>query len=215
MPHELSRRQFLASSAMAGLGASRLASLAGAAPAATVSIGKCASYGAELLPALDRMFDELGGLGRLVKGRTVGIKLNLTGQPELRLGSQPAGSAHWVHPRMIGAVVHLMDRAGAERIRLLESPYASAAPLEEYMYQAGWDASEVAGAGRKVEFENTNGLGRGREYHRFDVPGGGRLFPSYLLNHSYLDCDTFVSLAKLKDHMTAGVTLSMKNCFGT
>ena len=214
MPHELSRRQFLASSAMAGLGASRLASLAGAAPAATVSIGKCASYGAELLPALDRMFDELGGLGRLVKGRTVGIKLNLTGQPELRLGSQPAGSAHWVHPRMIGAVVHLMDRAGAERIRLLESPYASAAPLEEYMYQAGWDASEVAGAGRKVEFENTNGLGRGREYHRFDVPGGGRLFPSYLLNHSYLDCDTFVSLAKLKDHMTAGVTLSMKNCFG-
>ena len=65
-----------------------------------------------------------------------------------------------------------------------------------------------------MEFENTNGLGRGREYHRFDVPKGGQLFPSYLLNHAFRDCDTFVSLAKLKDHMTAGVTLSMKNCFG-
>ncbi len=31
---------------------------------------------------------------------------------------------------------------------------------------------------------------------------------------SYADCDVFISLAKLKEHVTAGVTLSMKNCFG-
>jgi hypothetical protein len=29
-----------------------------------------------------------------------------------------------------------------------------------------------------------------------------------------MDTDVFVSLAKLKEHRTAGVTLSMKNCFG-
>jgi uncharacterized protein (DUF362 family) len=214
VPHVLSRRQFIATSAVAGLGATRFASWARSAPSATVSIGRCGSYGAELVPALDRMFDQLGGLERLVQGRTVGIKLNLTGSPQLRLGGHSAGVAHWVHPRMVGAVVHLMDRAGARRIRLLESPYASAMPLEEYMFQAGWDASDFLGAGARVELENTNGLGRGRDYHRFDVPKGGQLFPSYLLNHSFLDCDTFVSLAKLKDHMTAGVTLSMKNCFG-
>ena len=46
------------------------------------------------------------------------------------------------------------------------------------------------------------------------MPGGGLLFPSYHLNHSFRDCDVFVSLTKLKDHTTAGVTLSMKNCFG-
>ena len=214
MPHVLSRRQFIATSAVAGLGATRFASWARSAPSATVSIAKCGSYGADLVPTLDRMFGQLGGLGRLVQGRTVGIKLNLTGSPQLRLGGHSAGAAHWVHPRMVGAVVHLMDRAGARRIRLLESPYASAVPLEEYMFQAGWDASDFMGAGARVELENTNGLGRGRDYHRFDVPKGGLLFPSYLLNHSFLDCDTFVSLAKLKDHMTAGVTLSMKNCFG-
>lgn len=214
MPQVLSRRQFLASTAAAGFAAGPLARVAGTAPASTVSIAKCDGYGPELVAALDRMFDQLGGLGRLVQDRTVAVKLNLTGSPQLRLGSRPAGLAHWVHPRMIGAVVHLLDRAGARRIRLLESPYATGVPLEEYMYQAGWDARELAGAGRRVEFENTNGLGSGREYHRFDVPRGGLLFPSYLLNHSFLDCDVFVSLAKLKDHMTAGVTLSMKNCFG-
>ncbi len=213
--HELSRRRFIAGGAAAALGAGLgRASWAGAAPAATVSIAKCGSYGPELVPALARMFDELGGLGRLVKGRTVAIKLNLTGAPSIRLGNRPAGLAHWVHPSVIGAVVHLMDRAGAQRIRLLESAWATAMPLEEYMYQAGWDASELVSAGRRVELENTNWLGRGTDYHRFDVPRGGLLFPSYYLNHSFHDCDTFVSLAKLKDHMTTGVTLSMKNCFG-
>ena len=212
---ELSRRQFLGGgAAVLALGASRLVPFAGAAPAATVSLAKCDLYGAELVATLDRMFDQLGGLGRLVKGRTVAVKLNMTGPPTLRLGHTPAGLAHWVHPEVIGAVVHLMDRAGARRIRLLEGGYATAIPLEEYMYQAGWDARAIAGAGARVEFENTNFLGRGREYERFDVPGGGLLFPSYYLNHSYRDCDTFVSLAKLKPHTTAGVTLSMKNCFG-
>jgi len=179
-----------------------------------VSIGKCVGYGAELVPTLDRMFDQIGGLERLVKGRTVGIKLNLTGGPQLRLGSVPAGAAQWVHPRMVGAVVHLMDAAGARRIRLLESPWTTSMPVEEYAFQAGWDARDFISAGARVELENTNGLGQGKQYERFDVPGGGLLFPSYLLNHSFRDCDTFVSLAKLKDHMTAGVTLSMKNCFG-
>jgi uncharacterized protein (DUF362 family) len=163
---------------------------------------------------LGRMFDQLGGLGRLVEGRTVAVKLNMTGPPTIRLGSRPAGLAHWVHPRIIGAVVHLIDRAGAQRVRLLEGGYASGIPLDEYMYQAGWDVEEIVRAGRRVELENTNCLGRGKDYPRFDVPGGGLLFPSYLLNHSYRDCDTFVSLGKLKDHTTNGVTLSMKNCFG-
>lgn len=212
---DLSRRQFLAGGgAVLALGAGRLVPFAAAAPAATVSVAKCDLYGAELVATLDRMFDQLGGLGRLVKGRTVAIKLNMTGPPTLRLGHTPAGLAHWVHPDVIGAVVHLMDRAGARRIRLLEGGYATAIPLEEYMYKAGWDAAAIARAGARVEFENTNFLGRGREYHRFDVPGGGLLFPSYLLNHSFADCDTFVSLAKLKPHTTAGVTLTMKNCFG-
>jgi uncharacterized protein (DUF362 family) len=215
MAHERTRRQFLAgSAAVVGLHAARLVPFARSAPAATVSVAKCDSYGAELVPTLERMLDQIGGLGRLVKGRTVAVKLNLTGPSTFRLGHLPAGRTHWVHPRMVGAVVHLLDRAGARRIRLLEGGYASGIPLDEYVYQAGWDAREIQGAGRRVELENTNRLGSGKEYPRFDVPGGGLLFPSYVLNPSYRDCDAFVSLSKLKDHTTTGVTLSMKNCFG-
>jgi uncharacterized protein (DUF362 family) len=179
-----------------------------------VAIAKCDGYGPELVAALDRMFDQLGGLGRLVRGRTVAVKVNLTGPSWVRLGLLPPGVAHWVHPRVIGAVVHLLDRAGAHRVRLLESGYATDIPLDEYLYEAGWDVGEITGAGRRVDLENTNTAGRGGEYHRFDVPGGGLLFPSYILNPSYRDCDVFVSLAKLKDHTTTGITLSMKNCFG-
>jgi uncharacterized protein (DUF362 family) len=40
------------------------------------------------------------------------------------------------------------------------------------------------------------------------------LFKAYDMSRAYEDCDVFVSLAKLKEHGTAGVTLSMKNCFG-
>jgi uncharacterized protein (DUF362 family) len=40
------------------------------------------------------------------------------------------------------------------------------------------------------------------------------LFKAYDVNRSYEDCDVYISLAKLKEHSTTGVTLSMKNSFG-
>jgi hypothetical protein len=57
-------------------------------------------------------------------------------------------------------------------------------------------------------------LGQGKNYSRLTVPHGGYMFPAFDVNHSYEDCDVFVSIAKMKEHFTAGVTLSMKNCFG-
>ncbi|MES1261060.1 MAG: DUF362 domain-containing protein [Acidobacteriota bacterium] len=184
------------------------------APAAPVSIAKCGSYGAELVPTLDRMFDQLGGLGRLVSGKTVAIKINLTGAPSYRVGYLPCEDTHYTHPRVIGAVCYLMSRAGARRIRLLESPWASADPIEEYLLQANWEPLDILNAAPRVEFENTNFLGNSKRYVRLKAPNGGLMFPAFDLNHSYADCDVFVSLAKMKEHATAGVTLSMKNCFG-
>jgi hypothetical protein len=40
------------------------------------------------------------------------------------------------------------------------------------------------------------------------------MFSAFDFNHAYEDTDVMVSLAKLKNHLTAGVTLSMKNLFG-
>ncbi len=160
------------------------------------------------------MFDQLGGLARLVRDKTVTIKLNLTGSPALRFEGLAPGVTHYPHPRTVGAMVHLMGRAGARRIRLVESCWGTAGPLEECLLDAGWNLRALATAATKVEFENTNALGQGKRYARRKVPGGGYVFAAYDLNHSYQDTDLFVSLAKLKNHKTCGVTLAMKNCFG-
>jgi uncharacterized protein (DUF362 family) len=184
------------------------------ASAARVAIAKTKTYGPELVPVMARMFDQIGGIGTLVRGKTVAIKVNLTGSPKYRLGHSPAELAQWTHPDVIGAVVHLIGKAGAKRIRLLESPWNTAEPLESYMLQANWEPRHLLGAAQNVEFENTNYLGSGKKYSRLFVPKGGHMFRAFDLNHSYEDCDVFVSIAKLKEHATAGVTLSMKNCFG-
>ena len=212
----MTRRGFLGQAGLAAFGAGRLprTALAAPAPAARVALATCPSYGAELLPALTKMFDQLGGLGGLVKGKTVAVKINLTGDPDQRLGYLPIGRTTWTHPEVIAATVHLLGRAGARRIRLLESPWKSAEPVQEYMTAAGWDPRMFTSAAAGVEFENTNFLGSGKEYIRFPVPHGGHLFPAFDLNHAYADCDTFVSIGKMKEHLTAGITLSMKNCFG-
>ena len=187
---------------------------AATAPATTVAVAKCPDYGPDLVPTLDRMFDQLGGLGRLVKGKTVAAKINLTGSPGYRLGYYPCEDTHYTHPKVIGAVCYLMARAGARRIRLVESPWATADAIEEYLLQANWEPRDILNSAPNVEFENTNFLGASKTYARMSVPHGGLMFPAFDLNRSYSDCDVFVSLAKMKEHATAGVTLSMKNCFG-
>ena len=184
------------------------------APASPVAIGICREYDKNLIEVLARMFDQLGGLDSLVRGKTVAIKLNMTGTATDRLHYMPPELSHWIHPQVIWATVHLLDKAGAQRIRLLESPWATAEPLQEFMSYAGWNPTDLQNAAKKVDFENTNYLGNGKTYSRFMVPGSGLMCSGYDLNHSYNDCDVFVSLAKLKQHRTTGITLSMKNCFG-
>jgi uncharacterized protein (DUF362 family) len=212
-----SRRKFIgAVGAATGAWLARpLMSLANTAPASRVAIGQCHSYATpEVVDALARMFDQLGGLTKLVGGKTVAIKVNLTGGATERIDYQPVGVTHWTHPDVLGATIHLLGKAGARRIRLLESPQATAEPLDEFMLEAGWNPQEFTSAATKVEFENTNYLGWGKKYSHFIVPGGGLMFDSYYLNHSYEDCDVFVSVSKMKEHGTTGMTCSMKNCFG-
>jgi len=216
MKMNCSRREFLGSMGMvAGAYMARPTMLSAMpAPASSVAVGMCAEYNKNVVNVLSTMFDQLGGLETLVRGKTVAIKLNMTGLATDRLHYMPPGMTHWVHPQVIWATVHLLGRAGATRIRLLESAWSTAEPLEEFMVFAGWQPGEFLNAARRVEFENTNYLGTGKKYSTFMVPGGGLMFKGYDLNHSYEDCDVFVSIAKLKEHITAGVTLSMKNCFG-
>jgi len=185
-----------------------------AAPTAPVAIAKCPSYDLDQVELLNKMFDQLGGLGGIVKNKTVTVKVNLTGSPGLKFQGRPLGVTHYTHPKQIAALAHLLDRAGARRIRFVESAWATSGPLEEYMLDSGWNVRQLKAVSSKVSFDNTNGLGTQSKYVKFGVPGGGEIFPSYHLNQIYDETDVFVSLAKLKNHATCGVTLAMKNIFG-
>jgi len=184
------------------------------APTAPVSIARARTYDGDLTGTLATMFDQLGGLGRIVNNKTVTIKVNLTGSPSQRFQGKPLGLTHYTHPNMAGALAYLMDRSGARRVRFVESCWATSGLMERYLVESGWNIKMLFGAAKNVEFVNTNGLGGAKRYTRFKVPGGGSIFPAFDLHPAYQDTDVFVSLAKLKNHATCGVTLAMKNCFG-
>lgn len=185
-----------------------------ARPSGAVAVARCPSYDADQVAALDALFAQLGGLESLVKGKTVTIKLNLTGSPANRLQGKAPALTHYTHPKHVAALIHLLHKAQARRIRFVESAWASAGPLEETMLDSGWNVRQLKAIAPGVEFVNTNGIGPHKTYTRFKVPGGGLIFPSYELNRAYEETDVFVSMAKLKQHDTCGVTLAMKNIFG-
>src|SRR5271169_3614613 len=92
---------------------------ASAAPAAPVSVAKVRTYSEDLVAHFQQMFDQIGGVGNRVRGKTVAIKVNLTGDG--RFDGYTTGETHWVHPKVVGAVTAVLGKLGAKRIRILES----------------------------------------------------------------------------------------------
>ena len=185
------------------------------APSLPVAIERCSSYEPKVVSArLNRALDLIGGIKDLVQGKTVTIKLNLTGGPRWKLGGLPAHRTYHVHPNFVAAACAALHNADAKKIVLIESTYDSR-PLEEVMGEAGWDIAAIHSAGGgKVTWEDTRNKGSWPSYSRLPVPWGGYIFPSFDLNMRYEKTDVFVSLAKLKDHANAGITMAVKNLFG-
>ncbi len=201
----ITRREILG-----GIAASPLA-FAKSAPAARVAIARCRSYNEDLTSKLGTMFDQIGGIGSLVKGKTVAIKLNLTGNPK-RFPLDPA-LPYRTEPNTALATAHLIARAGARRIRIIETFFPARQEMDLWARYA-LDINAINNVGCKVEWENAQNLGHGKQYMRVKVPWGGYMYPAYDLNHSFVDCDVFVSMSKLKNHWIGGVTMSLKNNFG-
>jgi uncharacterized protein (DUF362 family) len=181
---------------------------------AKVALVQCRTYGTELTTAMQHASDLLGGLGSLVRGKIVTVKVNLTcsGGFQNQFGVPP-GESYVTDGRTAIALASVLFAQGATKIRFVDSvPILDT--MSNILASAGWDMPALLALGN-VEVENTRNLGNGSAYAQLNVPGGGYLFDYFLLNHSYQDTDVFVSLAKMKQHTTAGITLSMKNLFGT
>jgi uncharacterized protein (DUF362 family) len=202
----MTRRQAVA------LAVSAPAIFAKAAPSgSTVAIARQRSYDSTTYETLRRMIDQTGGLAPVVKGKTVALKLNLTGNPG-RFPVKPE-LPYRTEPGTVLALCTMMARAGARRIRILESFFPGGQSMDLWA-RYGMDIKAIENCGTKVEWENTNVLGFGKQYVRSKVPLGGYVFPAYDLNHSFTDCDAYVSMSKLKNHWIAGVTMTLKNNFG-
>jgi uncharacterized protein (DUF362 family) len=190
----------------------------------SVAIVRCTSHDTQAQSdALSQAFDLLGGLGPLVQGRTVTIKPNLTGTPGTYLDAgptdwpsgmlgYPAGETYITHGATVLALASLLLKAGATKVRIVESPLTAMDFIDVLGY-AGFDTTALLALGH-VEIEATRNMGNSMQYSQLNVPGGGLIYSSFQVNHSYADTDVFISLAKMKDHDITGVTLSMKNLFG-
>jgi uncharacterized protein (DUF362 family) len=214
------RREFLRRSAALALGtpfalgalAEDIAIPGSIRSKSNVAIVPCRSYAAEVMPAFQKAFDLVGGIDKLVRAKTVTVKLNLTGTDFTPFLGRNVGETYMTHEATVMALLTLLFKSGATRVRLVESTQ-SMATLPESLVSAGWNIKAIDALG-KVEYENTRNLGAGKSYAHLKVPNGGYFFSSFDFNHSYHDTDVMVSMAKLKRHLTAGVTLSMKNLFG-
>lgn len=206
----LTRRDLLtvAGTSLAALSTANI--VKGSAPASTVGIVRCRDY-QDFTAGLASGFDQIGGIDNLVRGKTVALKVNLTGNPK-NFPLTP-DLPYRTNGHTIASTVHLLANAGARRVRIIESFFPA---LQDPALWAryGIDVNGINNLGVQVDWENVQNLGKYKQYVRLKVPWGGYMYPAYHLNQAFTECDVYVSLSKLKNHWIGGVTMSMKNNFG-
>jgi len=129
----------------------------------------------------------------VVKGKTGGGESELMG-PVVAVGKRLDGGHVWTHPRMIGADGEPAGQGRRQADPVLEARGRPPEPGRGHAVHE-WKPQDILNAAPNVDSENTNYLGRGKKYSRFMVRAGDHL-PGYDLNHSYEDCDVFISLAR-------------------
>jgi uncharacterized protein (DUF362 family) len=153
-------------------------------------------------------------MGNLVRGKTVTIKVNLTGMTWDPVDGIPAQECYQTQPTSLAVLCALLAESGAQRIAVVETLYWRGT-FENTLDRAGWDVKGIQSAGNhRVSFEDIRNRGTWSGYSRFDVPWGGFIFPAFDLNQRFEQTDVLISLAKLKQHACAGVTGAVKNLFG-
>src|ERR1700694_3261837 len=157
----MNRREMLATTGASTLAALCIPKLMKAeVPASRVAIVPCRDY-AQYRQQLYRAFDQIGGIEKLVRGKTVALKLNLTGNPknwpltpELPYRTNPPAGT---------ATVHLFAKAGARCVRMIESFFPADQDLSLWA-RYGLDVNTINNMGVPVVWENVQNLGHYKQY---------------------------------------------------
>lgn len=178
-------------------------------PRRLVALAQASSYDRQLVrQQVETLFDGLGGVKDIVsRGDKVVLKVNLTGGVySTPGGGEPSVEYHVTHPEVVRAVGELLLDAGAGELYIVEA-------LWDAESLSMWGYTEIAEALGATLID----LNRKAPYPDFvTVPVGEDhfIYKSFLFNRILEEADALVSIAKLKCHCSAGVTLSMKNLVG-
>lgn len=162
-------------------------------------IAKVPNYLVDLKQVMRTGLQELGVTGGEIKGKRVLLKPNLV---ETRRG---AGQIN-THPLVVRGAAEAFLSLGAARVVVAEGPGHITDTLrvldESGLGEVLWED--------RIPFIDLNYEGG----YTVPNPGGYSRLTSLTLPVCLKEFDWIVSLAKLKTHHWAGVTLSMKNLFG-
>jgi uncharacterized protein (DUF362 family) len=176
---------------------------------ARVALGRASSYDRAIIrKQLETMLDKLGGIGDIVQaGSNVVIKTNLTGGNNFQApdGFTPT-ETYATHPEVVRVVGELARDAGAARLSIVEAVY------DDQSYP-GWGYADVA-RDLGATLIDLNQPDPFADFGTAEVQGGHYFFESFTCHRILLEADTFISVAKMKCHYNAGITLSMKNLVG-
>ena len=155
-----------------------------------------------------------GGVPRKVReARKIVVKPNYVGIYVRPAGERPRR----YRDRPIGCVDDMVVRAALSMLR-------EANPSAEIILAEGLDAKpsqtseQLFSEMRCDDFPDLFGVklmdANLGDFVQVPIPGGGLLYDSIYLRRELADADAVVSLAKLKVHSSAGITMSVKNMFG-
>jgi uncharacterized protein (DUF362 family) len=176
---------------------------------AWVSTAQLEAYDpADLRRVLEQMISDSGVADSLLKtGTRVGIKVNLTGGTWWDGPDKPKATEYFVtHPLVVAALAEILHDLGASRIVVMDGLG------DETSYNA-WGYTAIA-APLGLELLDLCKPDPYSSYARFTVGENAQVYQNFLCNGTLEEIDVLLSIAKLKVHSVAGVTLSMKNLFG-
>lgn len=209
MVFELTRREFLKTSALVGgglvaadfLALSRAALASDPVPAMSIARWDEAKLaGADLTAAAVGLTEaavaSLGGMERFVsKGQTVWIKPNIgwNRRPELAANT---------NPDVVGTLVRLCKAAGAKTVKVGDHPCQ---PARQAYRNSGIAKTTEAAGGKMVYLDKK----------RFEtMPLGGRYLEEWPIYREVMEADLVINVPILKHHGLTRCSIAMKNYMG-
>jgi uncharacterized protein (DUF362 family) len=178
-------------------------------PEAQVVIGQQSDYERKAVRSrMEQMLGDLWDFKEIVpSGAKVAIKVNLTGGVNAyEMEGVPAVESVVTHPEVVRALGELLIDSGASQISIVEAVY-------EWESFTLWGYEEIAHS-LNAKLIDLNQPAPYADFGELPVGPEALVYESFTTNRILNEVDTFISVAKMKCHVEAGVTHSMKNLVG-